>query len=114
MVVSTTVLYLTFCKQKNSSTFQFHETPNSENKPILRSCLYTEEKKREKRRNKKKVKFSENVMVKEFREKPGKKNRVSINECRNEIPETKAMPANRVALYNGILRDRVQRMGCCH
>lgn len=53
-------------------------------------------------------------MVKEFREKPGKKNRVSINECRNEIPETKAMPANRVALYNGILRDRVQRMGCCH
>ena len=76
--------------------------------------FFTEEKKREKRRNKKKVKFSENVMVKEFREKKGKKNRVSISECRNEIPETKAMPANRVALYNGILRDRVQRMGCCH
>ncbi|KAK2351248.1 hypothetical protein P8452_29967 [Trifolium repens] len=122
MVFSTTVLYLTFCKQKNSSLFKIHENPNSHNKQILRSCLYSDEKKREKRR-KKKVKFSEYVMVKEEKseineesiEKQGKKNRVySISECRNEIPEKHGMPANRIALYNGILRDRVQRMGCCH
>ncbi|KAL5072491.1 hypothetical protein RYX36_011475 [Vicia faba] len=121
MLLSTTVLYLTFSKQKSS--FQIRETPNSQEKLILRSCLYSEEKKREKRRKKKKVKFSENVMVKEeesesneeIREKQGKKkNRVSINKCRNEIREERGMPANRIALYNGILRDRVQRMGSCH
>ncbi|CAK8574641.1 unnamed protein product [Lathyrus sativus] len=121
MVLSTTVLYLTFCKQKPS--FQIHENSNSKDKLILRSCLCTEEKKREKRRKKKKVKFSENVMVKEEEsesneeiiEKQGKKkNRVSTNKCRNEIREERGMPANRIALYNGILRDRVHRMGSCH
>jgi hypothetical protein len=69
------------------------------------------------------VKFSEYVMVNEEKseineesiEKQGKKNRVySTSECRYEIPEKHGMPPNRIALYNGILRDRVQRMGCCH
>lgn len=77
------------------------------------------------------MKFSENVMVKEEEEKldtssgeeiieeQGKKNRGgsnSMSNCRNEISETKTrgMPANRVALYNGILRDRVHRMASCH
>lgn len=64
------------------------------------------------------MKFSENVMLKEeekeIREEQGKKNRVSIKKCRNEIPEPRGMQENRIALYNGILRDRVHRMGCCH
>lgn len=94
--------------------------------------VFSEEKKRERKKKKKKrVKFSENVMVKEEevrdnnitnkenREEQGKKqNRASIknNKCRNETTETRGsgMPANRIALYNGILRDRVHRMACCH
>ena len=46
------------------------------------------------------------------REKQGRQNRVSLssNECRSEIPKKHEMPANRIALYNGILRDRVHRM----
>ncbi|XP_020227999.1 uncharacterized protein LOC109809172 [Cajanus cajan] len=112
MLFSSTLLYFAFSRQNTS--------PHS-NKQLLRSCIYSEEKKRE-RRGKKKVKFAENVMVKEEetdcndgnREKQGKRNRVSRSECINEVAENREMPANRVALYNGILRDRVQRMACCH
>ncbi len=70
---------------------------------------------------KKRVKFAENVMVKEVRDsdekikvKQRKQNRVSSSNCRNEIKETRGMPENRIALYKGILRDRGNRMGCCH
>lgn len=85
---------------------------------------FAEEKKREMKKNKKKVKFAENVMVKlvernskvKNREEQGRQYRVSLSssECRNEIPEKREMPANRIALYNGILKDRVHRMACCH
>jgi len=68
------------------------------------------------------VKFAKNVMVKEVerdseeenREEQGKQNRVLTSECKRETPGNGEIPANRVALYNGILRDRVQRMACCH
>lgn len=82
-----------------------------------------EEKKRERKKNKKRVKFAEKVMVKEVErisggkniEEQGMENRVvSSSECRNEIAENREMPANRIALYNGILRDRGYRMACCH
>ncbi|KAL5160529.1 hypothetical protein HKD37_07G018010 [Glycine soja] len=126
MVVSTTVLYLAFSGQKTSPPFQIPPNSNSShsNKQILRSCIYSEEKKREMKKNKKKVKFAENVMVKlvernskvKNREEQGRQYRVSLSssECRNEIPEKREMPANRIALYNGILKDRVHRMACCH
>ncbi|XP_027344864.1 uncharacterized protein LOC113857263 [Abrus precatorius] len=118
MVLSTTVLYLAFSRHKTSPLFQIlgdSKSPHSENQ-ILRSCLYSEEKKKKrKKKKKKKVKFAENVMVKEvFREEQGKQNRVSSSICGNETSEIHEMPANRVALYNGILRDRVHRMACCH
>ncbi|TKY64560.1 hypothetical protein E2542_SST14458 [Spatholobus suberectus] len=125
MVFSTTLLYLAFSRQKTSLPFQILGNSNSPhpNKQILRSCIYSDEKKRERKKNKKKkVKFAENVMVKEEardtneknREKQGRQNRVSSGACTNEIQENREMPANRIALYNGILRDRVQRMACCH
>lgn len=63
-------------------------------------------------RKKKKVHFAENV------EEPPigrgeemvmrKQSKVERRSCRNEIPE------NRIALYNGILKNRVQRMQCSH
>lgn len=76
-------------------------------------CL--EEKKRQ--RKKKRVHFAENVKEtsgngKEYRKEHGKNlmNKAARN-CRNEIPR---MPANRVALYNGILRDRVHGTQCSY
>ncbi|KAK7294094.1 hypothetical protein RJT34_16977 [Clitoria ternatea] len=121
MLLSSTLLYFAFSRQKNSPPFQIPQNPN---KQILRSCLCSEEKKRERKKNKKKrVKFAENVSVKEEvldsdeknrGEEQGKQNRVSGGNCRNEILEIRGMPANRVALYNGILRDRGHRMACCH
>ena len=74
------------------------------------------DKKRE--RKKKKVKFAENVKEpsgngEEFRNKHKKRSRMEMN-CRNEIPVVERMPLNRVALYNGILKDRVQRMECSY
>lgn len=67
---------------------------------------------------KKRVKFAENVMVKEEREsdvkikeKQRKQNRVSSSNCRNEI---RGMPENRIALYKGILSDRGNRVACSH
>ena len=67
------------------------------------------------KKNKKKVRFEESV--KEVREKSEiakkekqrKRNRVHSN-CRNETTKTRVIPANRMALYNGILRDRVHRI----
>ncbi|CAJ1951273.1 unnamed protein product [Sphenostylis stenocarpa] len=120
MLLSTTLLYLAFSKHKTSPQFQI---PSNTNKQILRSCIYSEEKKRERKKKKKKVKFAKIVMVKEVErdskeenreEEQGKQNIVLRNDCRSENPENGEMQANRIALYNGILRDRVQRMACCH
>ncbi|WVZ23954.1 hypothetical protein V8G54_002498 [Vigna mungo] len=118
MLFSTTLLYLAFSKHKTSPDFHI---PSDSNKQILRSCMYSEEKKRERKKNKK-VKFAKIVMVKEVerdgeeenREEQGMQNRVSRSEWKTENLENPEIPANRVALYNGILRDRVQRMACCH
>ncbi|XVE52202.1 hypothetical protein DITRI_Ditri02bG0104000 [Diplodiscus trichospermus] len=109
MVVSSTVIFLTFSRQKTLSSPK--QTP--------RSCLSSEGKKKDKK--KKKVKFAENVKEtsgngEQYRKEHNKK---SIAEtagrsrkvdgfCRNE------MPANRIALYNGILRDRVHKMECSY
>ena len=72
---------------------------------------FAEEKKREKGKTKKKVKFADSVK-KEGRERKEVK-RVS-NNCRDETSDWVGMPANRVALYNGILRERVHRTECSY
>ncbi|KAK8608551.1 hypothetical protein V6N13_023972 [Hibiscus sabdariffa] len=101
MVVSTTVIFLTFSRQKP--------------KQALRSCLSSDGKKRDNK--KKKVKFAESVKEpsgngEEYRKKTvaGRSRSETDGFCRNQ------MPANRVALYNGILRDRVHvhRMECSY
>jgi len=67
------------------------------------------------KKNKKKVSFEESVKeVREKsevakREKQRKRNRVH-SSCRSETTKTRGIPANRMALYNGILRDRVHRI----
>ncbi|XP_019455284.1 PREDICTED: uncharacterized protein LOC109356412 [Lupinus angustifolius] len=110
MVVSTTLLYLV----SHSLRIQIS------NKQILRSCLYSKEKRRG--RKKKRVKFAENVIVNEekdnnikMKEKQKNQKRVlSRSECINGSMENNGMQENRVALYKGMLRDKGQRITCCH
>ncbi|KAH7565047.1 hypothetical protein ACOSP7_020869 [Xanthoceras sorbifolium] len=111
MVVSSTVLFLAFSKQKPAN---YVSQNSSSTKQTLRSCLYSEGKKRRKKR----VHFAENVKEtagngEEYRREQSKKlttKKVDSN-CRNQIPE---MPPNRIALYNGILRDRVHGIECSY
>ncbi|MBA0745378.1 hypothetical protein Gogos_007955 [Gossypium gossypioides] len=104
MVVSSTVIFLTFSRQK--------ALPPP--KQTLRPCISSEGKKRDKK--KKKVQFAENVKEtngkgEEYRKEQRKKimaeaagaRSAEVDRfCRNE------MPPNRIALFNGILRDRVR------
>ncbi|TYI72189.1 hypothetical protein E1A91_D07G043300v1 [Gossypium mustelinum] len=85
MAVSGTVILLAFRYQKS------FPLPHP-SQQVLRSCI-SSGKKREKKK-KKKVHFAEDVM-----------------EPRGDGLQGGEMPANRVALYHGILRDRgVQRL----
>ncbi|CAG7867945.1 unnamed protein product [Brassica rapa] len=115
MVFSSTALFLTISRQLSGN----HQTSDQQ---ILRPCLCSEEKKKQ-RKKKKKVKFAENVKEpkgngEEYRRKR-ESLRINVPEpvikpdktgsvCRND------MPANRIALYNGILRDRDHRVQCSY
>ncbi|CAH2036497.1 unnamed protein product [Thlaspi arvense] len=118
MVFSSTALFLAVSRQ-----FSGNQTSEVDDQPFLRSCLSSEEKKKQRKKMKKKVKFAENVkepkgngeeyrkrehlrrIVPEPKIKPDDK---TSSVCRND------MPANRIALYNGILRDRDHRIQCSY
>ncbi|KAL0319146.1 UNVERIFIED_CONTAM: hypothetical protein Sangu_2070800 [Sesamum angustifolium] len=108
-------------------------SPHDDQKQALKSCLSSEEEKEEKNQNqkkKKKVKFADDVKDTkgngELYRRGRHKQRAEIqsNCCGNErhraaraclsVLGWRKMPANRAALYSGILRDRVQRMGCSY
>ncbi|XP_022144989.1 uncharacterized protein LOC111014521 [Momordica charantia] len=113
--VSGTVILLSFCIQKSIPTAQFSIHPFSP--PNLRSCIPSETRKKEKEKKKKKkrVHFADDVVDpigngEDFR----RHHEIASNNCDSTPPSQKSggggdrgMPANRVALYNGILRDRV-------
>lgn len=64
------------------------------------------------KKKEKKVKFADNVKKGDSKgRKIKERNTVILVENQNQIEEGR-MPANRVALYQGILRDRLHRMGC--
>ncbi|EOA31689.1 hypothetical protein CARUB_v10014894mg [Capsella rubella] len=121
MVCSSTALFLAMARQfhgNNQTSKVLDQTPQ----PILRSCLSSEETKKQ-RKKIKKVRFADNVKDtkgngKEYRRR--ELNRINVPE-----PVTKpgkngsscrisTMPANRMALYNGILRDRDYRTQCSY
>jgi len=108
-----------------SSVLVFLQVPFSDlSSPIilrLRIIFDAEEKKKQRKNKKKKVKFAENVKEtkgngEEYRKKSLRrivpeqmiKPEKTGSVCRND------MPANRIALYNGILRDRDHRIQCSY
>ncbi|KAI4335718.1 hypothetical protein L6164_014337 [Bauhinia variegata] len=118
MAVSGTVILLALRLQKSFLTTQFpvHEI-SQPSAPVLRSCISSVGKKKDKKM-KKRVHFADDVMDssrngEEFR----RKLRVTSNSLHSKVhqknhqnvgaAEVRGMPENRVALYNGILRDRV-------
>ncbi|KVI11658.1 uncharacterized protein LOC112507103 [Cynara cardunculus var. scolymus] len=116
-----TAIFLAICLQKQpTTTAVVYPT---------RPCISSDGKKKKKGKKKnKKVKFAEDVMEPsgngdEFRRRLKSKN---INQNRNYLSifkdeggqkklsrNLKGLPANRMALYSGILRDRgVHRVAC--
>ncbi|KAL0415345.1 UNVERIFIED_CONTAM: hypothetical protein Slati_3366400 [Sesamum latifolium] len=99
--------------------------PHDDQKQALKSCLSSGSKKREKeeknQKKKKRVKFADDVKDTKgngelYRRGRHSRQRAEIqsSSCGNEALGWQKMPANRAALYSGILRDRVQRTGCSY
>ncbi|CAE5967428.1 unnamed protein product [Arabidopsis arenosa] len=121
MVCSSTALFLAMARQfhgNHQTSKVLDQTP----RPILRSCLSSEETKKQRKRIKK-VRFADNV--KDTKGNGEEYRRRELN--RRSVPEPvikpgktgsmcriSTMPANRMALYNGILRDRDHRVQCSY
>ncbi|XP_010907272.1 uncharacterized protein [Elaeis guineensis] len=115
MAVSGTVVLLAVCRQWPFPARQCN----------LRSCISSEERKRERAssKKKKKVRFAAQV-VELLGETSGSSDEEAEEELATLPPELvrseeevrrgRGMPANRVALYNGILQDRLHRMACSY
>ncbi|KAI9126079.1 hypothetical protein K1719_003497 [Acacia pycnantha] len=116
--VSGTVLLLALRLQK-SLQFPVHHDSSP---PTLRSCISssTADEKKKNKKKKKRVHFAEDVVVssrtrteeqkvearRNYRESKSER-KVRRSFSHGGIEENRGMPANRVALYNGILRDRM-------
>ncbi|KAL5769002.1 hypothetical protein ACOSP7_015560 [Xanthoceras sorbifolium] len=126
MAVSGTVILLALRLQKSSQTTQYSidQIPRESAEQVLRSCISSDENKREKKKKKKRVHFAEDVVDprgngEEFRRQHGSRKTSSSSSSSPssstslnlsspaQFKKSGGMPANRVALYNGILRDRV-------
>ncbi|KDP32413.1 hypothetical protein JCGZ_13338 [Jatropha curcas] len=128
MAVSGTVILLALRLQKSLPASLLDQIPQSSHQVVLRSCISSEGKKKKKKR----VHFAEDVVDPRTDSKEFRKQRGGIIPGKNSSAPSKlkkigggpgggaaggdggagsaksrGMPANRVALYNGILRDRV-------
>ncbi|KAK2645933.1 hypothetical protein Ddye_021128 [Dipteronia dyeriana] len=118
MAVSGTVILLALRLQKSNSqtTHQFSiDHHQSSQQLALRSCISSDHEKKREQKKKKRVHFAEDVVDprgngEDFRKQHAACRKTNYSSWKKSAGE---MPANRVALYNGILRDRVihQRVG---
>ena len=102
--------------------FVFSDHPPARKKFLSFLFIDTEEKKKQRKKNKK-VKFAENVKEPKGNGEEYRRKRESL---RRNVPEPvikpdktgsvcrNNMPANRIARYNGILRDRDHRVQCSY
>ncbi|KAJ4789271.1 CDK5 regulatory subunit-associated protein 1 [Rhynchospora pubera] len=105
MAVSGTVVLLTLCRQKPLllslaplSLDPTSQSPSLSLRPCIKNSMDAETRRREKNKRKKK--------------KSGK--RVQFSDRVEESCRVRAqMPANQMALYRGILRDRLHRVPAC-
>lgn len=111
-----TVILFDLLREKYFPPTQFQDSPPA--KQLLKSCLSSSSQKKEKKNKKKKrVKFADDVKDSRgnselYRKLHKKSSKADATCCGNEILGYNGlMPANRVALYNGILKGRVQRIG---
>ncbi|KAJ8644587.1 hypothetical protein MRB53_006335 [Persea americana] len=123
MAVSGTVI-LFLCRQRSFSGPQLLMGQNPTTPSCnLRSCISSHGKKGEKK--KKRVHFSDDDVVHHYpirncdnKEMGSEDNSLDVESehgwvsVDQHIPTR--MPANRMALYNGILQDRLQRMTCSY
>ncbi|KAJ8768314.1 hypothetical protein K2173_021254 [Erythroxylum novogranatense] len=124
MAVSGTVILLALRLQKSLPVSQFpiYQIPPSTPQQVLRPCISSDGERKKKK--KKRVHFAEDVVDprgdgEEFRKQqafisaekssPSSSSSSSRKMKKNggHDGQERQMPANRVALYNGILRDRV-------
>ncbi|CDO98146.1 unnamed protein product [Coffea canephora] len=104
-----TIILFDLCREKYfPSTTQLARTRDAhQQKQNLKPCLSSGGKKGEKNKKKKRVQFAADVKEpsrngEDYRREHGRKStRIQSVSC--------GMPANRVALYSGILKDRLQR-----
>ncbi|CAD5186547.1 uncharacterized protein LOC135651471 [Musa acuminata AAA Group] len=115
VAVSGAVIILAICRQK-----PFSAAVNRSSTPPWchpRSCVSSSEGRKRERANGKQQRKKRVQFAAEVEELGGS----SRNETAAEVPrpprgerrEARGMPANRVALYNGILRDRVMQRTAC-
>ncbi|XP_008792028.2 uncharacterized protein LOC103708744 [Phoenix dactylifera] len=119
MAVSGTVILLALCRQWSFPARQCN----------LRSCISSEERKRDRASSKKKKRVHFAAQVEELLgETSGSSDEEEEEEeeedmatlppasarSEEEVRRVRGMPANRVALYNGILQDRLHRMTCSY
>ncbi|KAJ0576318.1 hypothetical protein HanOQP8_Chr05g0180271 [Helianthus annuus] len=124
-----TAIFIAFCLQKPPTTTTAG-APQFAVVQLPRPCLNSDGKKKEKKKKKKKkkmkkkVRFAEDVMEpsgngdgfrRRFKSKKITLFKDEGGECKH-LRKYKGLPANRMALYSGILRDRgVHRVAysCC-
>lgn len=109
-----TIIVFDLLKEKYFPSSQFPRTQESHpQKQFVKSCLSSGSKKGLKK-NKKRVQFADDVKDSsgnsEVYRKTHRNHRdvVQSTSCGTEILELPGMPANHVALYSGILKNRVR------
>ncbi|KAK1256658.1 hypothetical protein QJS04_geneDACA005664 [Acorus gramineus] len=118
MAVSGTVILFALRRStKSLKTTEFGNIASS--RPNLRPCISSDTKKRQRSKSKKRVHFADNLIEDsddlETKESLEIDSSIALNIEEQHYPvRDHRMPANRAALYNGILQDRLQRMACSY